>query len=137
MAKNKQFKPQKKGQTLADRIATKKKAKDAINAMLDKERKARLRMAWAMIIAMDELEDVKLTPKNIADIVDGMNANLDEYDKLVEKGGTDGEEFADAKFYARVCRIFDGDDAPCDYRPERIFDADTILKDAETGDSDD
>lgn len=123
------YRPPKKKGTLAQRIAAEKKLKEAIAEKEKSEASTRLRMAWAFVISMAETEGVELTPEQIGKVVDGMDANLDEYYRIKSE---DGEEIADIKMYMRVCELLGQDPSECDYRPERIFDSETILKEAET-----
>ena len=125
------YRPPKKKGTLAQRIAAEKKLREAIENKHNEDTKARLRMAWAFVVSMAETEGVELTPEQIADVVDGMNSNMDEYDAIKAR---DGDDVADTKLYMRVCEVLGQDPSECDYRPERIFDSETILKEAEATD---
>lgn len=122
------YRPPKKKGTLAQRIAAEKKLIQTLEEKQIENTKARLRMAWAFVISMGELEGVNLSPEQIAMVVDNVDTNMTEYETIK---ATDGEDVADTKMYMRVCEILGQDPSECDYRPERIFDFKTILREAE------
>ena len=122
------YRPPKKKGTLAQRIAAEKKLIQTLEEKQIENTKARLRMAWAFVISMGELEGVNLSPEQIAMVVDNVDTNMTEYETIK---ATDGEDVADTKMYMRVCEILGQDPSECDYRPERIFDSKTVLREAE------
>lgn len=122
------YRPPKKKGTLAQRIAAEKKLIQTLEEKQIENTKARLRMAWAFVISMGELEGVNLSPEQIAMVVDNVDTNMTEYEAIK---AADGEDVADTKMYMRVCEILGQDPSECDYRPERIFDSKTVLREAE------
>ena len=122
------YRPPKKKGTLAQRIAAEKKLIQTLEEKQIENTKARLRMAWAFVISMGELEGVNLSPEQIAMVVDNVDTNMNEYEAIK---AADGEDVADTKMYMRVCEILGQDPSECDYRPERIFDSNTVLREAE------
>ena len=122
------YRPPKKKGTLAQRIAAEKKLIQTLEEKQIENTKARLRMAWAFVISMGELEGVNLSPEQIAMVVDNVDTNMNEYEAIK---AADGEDVADTKMYMRVCEILGQDPSECDYRPERIFDSKTVLREAE------
>ena len=121
------YRPPKKKGTLAQRIAAEKRLIQTLEEKQLENTKARLRMAWAFVISMGELEGVNLSPEQIAMVVDNVDTNMNEYEAIK---AADGEDVADTKMYMRVCEILGQDPSECDYRPERIFDSKTVLREA-------
>ena len=115
--KNK-FNPPRKKNTLADRIAREKKIQEAVAEHFNQDKKIRIRMGYAYIVAMADAEGVNLNAEQIKAVVDTMSDTMDEYYQMVKE---DGEEVADSKLYQKVCAILGDDPSECDYQFEKLF----------------
>lgn len=117
--KNK-FNPPRKKNTLADRIAREKKIQEAVAEHFNQDKKIRIRMGYAYIVAMADTEGVNLNAEQIRAVVDTMSDTMDEYYQMVKE---DGEEVADSKLYQKVCTVLGQDPSECDYQFEKLFEA--------------
>lgn len=115
--KNK-FNPPRKKNTLADRIAREKKIQEAVAEHFNQDKKIRIRMGYAYIVAMADAEGVNLNAEQIKAVVDTMSDTMDEYYQMVKE---DGEEVADSKLYQKVCAVLGDDPSECDYQFEKLF----------------
>lgn len=115
--KNK-FNPPRKKNTLADRIAREKKIQEAVAEHFNQDKKIRIRMGYAYIVAMADAEGVNLNAEQIKAVVDTMSDTMDEYYQMVKE---DGEEVADSKLYQKVCTVLGQDPSECDYQFEKLF----------------
>ena len=115
--KNK-FNPPRKKNTLADRIAREKKIQEAVAEHFNQDKKIRIRMGYAYIVAMSDTEGVNLNAEQIKSVVDTMSDTMDEYYQMVKE---DGEEVADSKLYQKVCTVLGQDPSECDYQFEKLF----------------
>lgn len=115
--KNK-FNPPRKKNTLADRIAREKKIQEAVAEHFNQDKKIRIRMGYAYIVAMADTEGVNLNAEQIKSVVDTMSDTMDEYYQMVKE---DGEEVADSKLYQKVCTVLGQDPSECDYQFEKLF----------------
>lgn len=115
--KNK-FNPPRKKNTLADRIAREKKIQEAVAEHFNQDKKIRIRMGYAYIVAMVDAEGVNLNAEQIKAVVDTMSDTMDEYYQMVKE---DGEEVADSKLYQKVCAVLGDDPSECDYQFEKLF----------------
>lgn len=115
--KNK-FNPPRKKNTLADRIAREKKIQEAVAEHFNQDKKIRIRMGYAYIVAMADTEGVNLNAEQIKAVVDTMSDTMDEYYQMVKE---DGEEVADSKLYQKVCAVLGDDPSECDYQFEKLF----------------
>lgn len=115
--KNK-FNPPRKKNTLADRIAREKKIQEAVAEHFNQDKKIRIRMGYAYIVAMADTEGVNLNAEQIKSVVDTMSDTMDEYYQMVKE---DGEEVADSKLYQKVCAVLGDDPSECDYQFEKLF----------------
>lgn len=115
--KNK-FNPPRKKNTLADRIAREKKIQEAVAEHFNQDKKIRIRMGYAYIVAMADTEGVNLNAEQIRAVVDTMSDTMDEYYQMVKE---DGEEVADSKLYQKVCAVLGDDPSECDYQFEKLF----------------
>lgn len=115
--KNK-FNPPRKKNTLADRIAREKKIQEAVAEHFNQDKKIRIRMGYAYIVAMADTEGVNLNAEQIKSVVDTMSDTMDEYYAMVKE---DGEEVADSKLYQKVCTVLGEDPSECDYQFEKLF----------------
>ena len=117
--KNK-FNPPRKKNNLADRIAREKKIQEAVAEHFNQDKKIRIRMGYAYIVAMADAEGVNLNAEQIKAVVDTMSDTMDEYYQMVKE---DGEEVADSKLYQKVCTVLGQDPSKCDYQFEKLFEA--------------
>lgn len=117
--KNK-FNPPRKKNTLADRIAREKKIQEAVAEHFNQDKKIRIRMGYAYIVAMADTEGVNLNAEQIKSVVDTMSDTMDEYYQMVKE---DGEEVADSKLYQKVCTVLGQDPSECDYQFEKLFES--------------
>ena len=117
--KNK-FNPPRKKNTLADRIAREKKIQEAVVEHFNQDKKIRIRMGYAYIVAMADAEGVNLNAEQIKSVVDTMSDTMDEYYQMVKE---DGEEVADSKLYQKVCTVLGQDPSECDYQFEKLFES--------------
>lgn len=115
--KNK-FTPPRKKNTLADRIAREKKIQEAVAEHFNQDKKIRIRMGYAYIVAMADTEGVNLNADQIKSVIDTMSDTMDEYYAMVKE---DGEEVADSKLYQKVCTVLGEDPSECDYQFEKLF----------------
>ena len=115
--KNK-FNPPRKKNTLADRIAREKKIQEAVAEHFNQDKKIRIRMGYAYIVAMADTEGVNLNAEQIKSVIDTMSDTMDEYYAMVKE---DGEEVADSKLYQKVCAVLGEDPSECDYQFEKLF----------------
>lgn len=115
--KNK-FNPPRKKNTLADRIAREKKIQEAVAEHFNQDKKIRIRMGYAYIVAMADTEGVNLNADQIKSVIDTMSDTMDEYYAMVKE---DGEEVADSKLYQKVCAVLGEDPSECDYQFEKLF----------------
>ena len=115
--KNK-FNPPRKKNTLADRIAREKKIQEAVAEHFNQDKKIRIRMGYAYIVAMADTEGVNLDADQIKSVIDTMSDTMDEYYAMVKE---DGEEVADSKLYQKVCTVLGEDPSECDYQFEKLF----------------
>ena len=90
--------------------------KHKVESLMEIRYKDRCRMLWCMIISMAE-SDVNFTQDDIMKIIDGVKANFDEFNELVDKYG---EDLADEKLSIRANEVLGLD--PLSNGPEALYD---------------
>ena len=106
------------GEKLANKIAREKSIEHMIKEHLDQDKKIRIRMGYAYIIAMAETEGVNLNPDQIKAVIDTMSNVMVDYNKTKEE---DGADVAEVKLYQKVREVFGDSDARNRFDFETLF----------------